>query len=106
MRGTRSVPLIFCFSPFEFEQRLLILNRQQPAGRLTATFASRRLRDGGKLAQLAEHREDNWVNSALARVGSRWFKLGRGSHPHRSKKKPMRKSLVLQGFFGLFGQFF
>ena len=33
MRGTRSVPLIFCFSTFEFEQRFLILNRQQPAGR-------------------------------------------------------------------------
>ena len=46
MRGTRSVPLIFCFSPFEFEQRLLILNRQQPAGRLTAMFVPRSLRRG------------------------------------------------------------
>ena len=46
MRGTRSVPLIFCFSPFEFEQRPLILNRQQPEGRLTAMFVPRSLRRG------------------------------------------------------------
>jgi hypothetical protein len=30
----------------EFEQRLLILNRQQPAGRLTAMFVPRSLRRG------------------------------------------------------------
>ena len=66
MRGTHRVPLIFCFSPLEFEQRPSILNSQQPAGRLTATFpvragAARALCPRGKLAQLAERREDNWV---------------------------------------------
>ena len=40
------MPLIFCFSPIEFEQRLLILNKQQPEGRLTATFVPRSLRRG------------------------------------------------------------
>ena len=64
MRGTRSVPLIFCFSPFEFEQRPLILNRQQPEGRLTAMFVPRSLRrgqtcatDGAKRRQLGYYRE-------------------------------------------------
>ena len=68
MRGTRSVPLIFFFSPFEFEQRLLILNRQQPAGRLTATFAPRSLRRGQTCAPVRSVAEAGGLLQAV--VGS------------------------------------
>ena len=43
---TQSVAFFVLFFSIEFEQRLLILNRQQPEGRLTATFAPRSLRRG------------------------------------------------------------
>ena len=75
-------------SSIEFEQRLLILDTQQPAGRLTATVpvragAVRALCPRGKLAQLAEQSEDNWVNRPASRAGSRWFKSNRGSQKIR-----------------------
>ena len=48
----------------------------------TALCAARAVCPRGKFAQLAEHREDNWVIT-----GSRWFKSNRGSqkqgHGHR-----------------------
>ena len=43
---TQSVAFFVLIFSIEFEQRLLILNRQQPEGRLTAMFAPRSLRRG------------------------------------------------------------